>query len=188
MNGSPFAADKRRGFRLWRQRARRRTQKSEGSANENGTNDENADENGDEKVCTLTLAFEKYKQSAFLIKYCSGSVVLDHVAIVLAAIVVNDNKTKAKKVVRSLVKMKLLAMTVVRSRVIRTDVDDAFSDEISVNASPVMERMPMAVVAESKKMVQMAMVRTVMTIVGHAIAASDHVIDQIKVAMAIKYV
>lgn len=49
--GSPFAADKRRGFRLWRQRARRRTQKSEGSANENGTNDENAEANGEDKVC-----------------------------------------------------------------------------------------------------------------------------------------
>lgn len=54
VRGSPFAADKRRGFRLWRQRARRRAQKSEGSANENGTNDENADGNGDEKVCLLT--------------------------------------------------------------------------------------------------------------------------------------
>lgn len=53
VRGSPFAADKRRGFRLWRQRARRRAQKSEGSANENGTNDENADGNGDEKVCLL---------------------------------------------------------------------------------------------------------------------------------------
>lgn len=49
VRGSPFAADKRRGFRLWRQRARRRAQqKSEGSANENGTNDENED---DQKVC-----------------------------------------------------------------------------------------------------------------------------------------
>ncbi|XP_031617343.1 Y-box-binding protein 1-like isoform X1 [Contarinia nasturtii] len=48
VQGSPFAADKRRGFRLWRQRARRRTQKSEGSANENGTNDENPEGNGEE--------------------------------------------------------------------------------------------------------------------------------------------
>lgn len=47
VRGSPFAADKRRGFRLWRQRARRRGQKSEGSANENGTNDENTEGNGD---------------------------------------------------------------------------------------------------------------------------------------------
>lgn len=53
VRGSPFAADKRRGFRLWRQRARRRTNKSEGSANENGTNDENPEGNGEEgKVCT----------------------------------------------------------------------------------------------------------------------------------------
>lgn len=51
VRGSPFAADKRRGFRLWRQRARRRAQqKSEGSANENGTNDENED---DQKVCKI---------------------------------------------------------------------------------------------------------------------------------------
>lgn len=51
VRGSPFAADKRRGFRLWRQRARRRGQKSEGSA-ENGTNDENPEGNddGDGKV------------------------------------------------------------------------------------------------------------------------------------------
>jgi len=48
VRGSPFAADKRRGFRLWRQRARRRTNKSEGSANENGTNDENPEGNGEE--------------------------------------------------------------------------------------------------------------------------------------------
>lgn len=54
VHGSPFAADKRRGFRLWRQRARRRTQKSEGSGNENGTNDENAEDDGDDKVCTQT--------------------------------------------------------------------------------------------------------------------------------------
>lgn len=51
VQGSTFAAEKRRGFRLWRQKARRRTQKSEGSGNENGTNEDNAD--GD-KVRTFT--------------------------------------------------------------------------------------------------------------------------------------
>lgn len=49
MRGSPFAADKKRGFRMFRHRIRRRTQqKSEGSGNENGTNDENTD--GEKKV------------------------------------------------------------------------------------------------------------------------------------------
>lgn len=49
VSGSPFAADKKRGFRQWRHRVRRRTQpKSEGSGNENGTNDENTD--GEKKV------------------------------------------------------------------------------------------------------------------------------------------
>lgn len=62
VRGSPFAADKRRGFRLWRQRARRRTQ---GSGNENGDdnddNDENAEDDGDEgddKVRTKTTKMD----------------------------------------------------------------------------------------------------------------------------------
>lgn len=53
VQGSTFAAEKRRGFRLWRKKATRRTQKSEGSANENGTNDENAE--GDDKVDSLMI-------------------------------------------------------------------------------------------------------------------------------------
>lgn len=74
VRGSPFAADKRRGFRLWRQRARRRTNKSEGSANENGTNDENPEGNGEEgkvsgKKKNYGMIYEKNNERNNIIYY-----------------------------------------------------------------------------------------------------------------------
>lgn len=46
VHGSPFAADKRRGFRLWRQRTRRRAQNGDTNDEENGENGENDNDDG----------------------------------------------------------------------------------------------------------------------------------------------
>lgn len=50
VRGSPFAADKRRGFRLWRQRTRRRTPREDGGDdNVNGEDGEEGNQDGDQK-------------------------------------------------------------------------------------------------------------------------------------------
>lgn len=111
---------------------------------------------------------------------------LDHVAIVSAVIEeAHDNKV-AKKVEMNLVKVKQLAMMVAKRVATQTEDADAFSDEISVNASRVTVKMRKAMATgmamATRKMERMAMEM----LVGHEIVALDHAIDQTKIEAVIK--
>lgn len=159
---------------MWRQRARRRAQKSEGSANENGTNDENGDGNGEEKVC-----FENYRQikKKILILidlnlFAQRSGASDHVAIALEEAVIEDNDNKAKMVrnqARAVKQLVMMEHHVVEMR--PTEDVDASTNVISVSVS-LATKMPEM---ESRKMA--TMLPTVM-LAGKESHAFAHAIDQ----------
>lgn len=124
----------------------------------------------------------------FFFKYYRESDALDHVAIVSVVIVGSDNKAK-RVVVTNPVKKKQLAMMVAKRvaaiRMVVVKDANAFSAEISVNASRVMVKVETAKAMATRKMVKM--VRMEM-LVDHGIVALDHAIDQTKIEAVIRYV
>lgn len=183
MQGSTFAAEKRRGFRLWRKKSRRRTQKSEGSANENGTNDENAE--GDDKVGSLMVLiyffnFCKKFLTNFIFLY-SQSVVSDHVEITSDEIVVHVTKVKMvmQRILETVVRQLPMMGFHVAMRKMVGDVA-AFSNVISVNNQANRVIMEMAEML-NQKIIMRTLILKIMGKDAVEILDFVHEIDQAKI-------